>query len=268
MEFTHSKRNFFIIADDLGLAESVNDGIIFLLKKGKVDGASLMANGEAFKDAVKKLVDFPSANIGAHPTHKFMCGAHLVLVEENSFTGIKLPKNHKIFFIKYVLGLIKKSDVEKELEAQIQKILNTGIKLKFLNSHQHLHLLPGIMNIVISLAKKYSIDYVRIVNEPVKIGEKLFRKAQLVFLNFLSLLAKRKINKAGLKHNDFFVGFINAGSLSVKDLELAQKLKTLYPGKNVELGCHPGFENQKLIEKYSHWRYNWKKEIEVLQNNE
>ena len=56
MESTHFKRDIFIVADDLGLTESINDGIIFLLKEGKISGASLMANGEAFDDAIKRIV--------------------------------------------------------------------------------------------------------------------------------------------------------------------------------------------------------------------
>ena len=244
-----------IIADDLGLAESVNDGTVFLLKEGKINGASLMANGEAFDDAVRKLKDLPDANIGIH----------LVLVEERPLTHIKLPKNHKTFFVKYLLGLIKKNKIEKECDAQIKKILESGVNLQFINSHQHLHLLPGIIDITISLAKKYGIPYIRIVKESLGSKGGLARKTQLIFLNFLSLMAKKKIIKAGLGHNDYFVGFINAGNLNLSDLASAIKLQKKHPDKFIELGCHPGFESPKLIDKYKHWgKYRWRKEIEVL----
>jgi len=251
----HRPKNLLIIADDLGLAESINDGIFFLLKEGKINGASLMANGEAFDDAVAKYLEAGLLNIGVH----------LVLVEEKPLSGMSLPKNHKMFFIKYLFGLIKLSEIEKELRTQLQKVINAGINPQFLNSHQHLHLLPGIMNVVVNLAREYKISRIRIVNEPVDFfGGKLFRKVQLLFLNFLSWLAKKKIRKAGLQYNDFFVGFINAGDLNIKDLRLAKKLTKMYPEKVIELGCHPGFESQELVEKYGHWRYNWEKEVEVL----
>jgi hypothetical protein len=87
---------------------------------------------------------------------------------------------------------------------------------------------------------------------------------QLLFLNFLSWLAKNKIKKAGLKRNDFFIGFINAGNLSKSDIDKALKLKNNYSNKIIELGCHPGFENAELIDKYGHWQYNWQKELEIL----
>ena len=205
-------------------------GIFFAFKNGLINGASLMANGEAFDDAVRQCLEVELSNIGIH----------MVLVEEKSLLDKGqvptllnhkelLNKNHRMFFVRYILGFIKKNEIEKECEAQIHKILRAGIKPQFINSHQHLHLLPGIINITISLAKKYSIPYIRIVKEPLRSKGGLFRKAQLIFLNFLSRIAKKMITRSGLGCNDFFVGFINAGNLSEKDIKLAKKLSDKYP---------------------------------------
>lgn len=246
-----------IIADDLGLHKSVNDGIVFLLKEKKIDGASLMPNGEAFEDAVRQCKDFQFLNIGIH----------LNLVEQMSVIwGKPMLKNHRIFFIKYVLGLIGKDFIKRELEAQIKKVIQAGIKPVFFNGNQHLHLLPGIMNIVIRLAIKYGVNCIRIVNEPVSLGKgKLFRQLQLLFLNFLSKFAKNKIKKAGLKCNDYFVGFVNAGNLSEDDIKQAWELTENGHDKVVEVGCHPGYEDENLRRQYRHWGdYNWKKELNLL----
>lgn len=266
MELIRSKIGLFVVADDLGLNNVVNDGIFFAFKNGLIDGASLMANGEAFDDAIQGLKDFSGADIGSH----------LVLVEEKPISDVSeipsliskngyLHKNHRIFFIRYVLGLINKKEIYLEMKAQINKCIQAGTKLVFINSHQHLHLLPSIMDITIKLSKEFGIPYIRVVVEPISFSKgKLFRQVQLLFLNFLSRLAKKKIEKAGLQCNDFFVGFVSAGDLNIKDLRLAGKLIKTYPGKIIELGCHPGFESQELVEKYRHWHYNWGKEIEVL----
>lgn len=266
MEFTQSKHNIFIVADDLGLDPAVNRGIFSAFKNGLIGGASLMANGEAFNDAVTQCLEAQSSNIGVH----------LVLVEEKSLLSPeKIPtllnkdglfyKNYQIFFIRYTLGLIKKDQIKEELEAQINKCIAAGIRPKFINSHQHLHLLPGILDVVISLAKKYGISYVRIVHEPIRVNGSLFRMVQLCFLRFLSGMAKKKIIQNGLRCNDFFVGFINAGRLGVDEINLAKKLQNKYPNKFIELGCHPGFEGGSMVEKYHHWRYNWQKELEILE---
>lgn len=258
-----SIKNLLIIADDLGLHKSVNDGIVFLLKEGKVDGASLMPNGQAFDDAINGIMT-------VEPPQTLNISIHFVLVEERSLTGLALPKSYKIFFVKYLLGLIKLSDIEKELRAQLDKCINAGVKLSFINSHQHLHLLPGIMRIVIKLAIESQIPYIRIVSEPIKLsGGKLFRKSQLLFLNFLSKLAKNKIQKAGLQCNDFFVGFVNAGNMGTSNSTYVRELAEKYPDKIIEFGCHPGYESEELKRKYKHWgNYNWEKEFKLLITND
>lgn len=246
-----------IIADDLGLYKSINDGITFLLKENKIQGASLMPNGEEFNDAVQQCLDNQFSNIGIH----------LNLVEQRSvISGKPMLKNHRIFFVKYLLGLIKKDFIQKELEAQIQKVVQTGITPVFINGNQHLHLLPGIMNIVIKLAIEYGIHYIRIVNEPVSLKKgKFFRQSQLLFLNFLSKFAKNKIKKAGLKCNDYFFGFINAGNLNEDDIKQARELAEKRADQEIEIGSHPGHENEELKNKFKHWgNYNWQKEFNLL----
>lgn len=255
-----------IIADDFGLHKSINDGIVFLLKENKIQGASLMPNGEEFDDAVKQSLSNQFSNIGIH----------LNLVEQKSvILGKPMPKNHRIFFIKYILGLIKFDFIQRELEAQILKVIQVGIKPAFINGNQHLHLLPGIIGIVIKLAQKYQIPYIRIVNETIFIPRsyyryniifsKFFRFLQLIFLRFFSKLTKIKIKNAGLECNDFFVGFLDAGDMGRNDIKFAQELVNKYPDKTIELGCHPGYENNDLRIKYKHWgNYNWHKELDIL----
>lgn len=257
--------NLLITADDLGLAECVNDGIFFAAKNGFINSTAIMANGEAFYHAVKGLKEIPQIYIGIH----------LILVGEKSILKKKeipsligrnnlLFKNHKIFFIRYLLCIIKKEEIRKELEAQIKICLQNGIKPCWLNSHQHLHLLPAVSDIVIELAKKYGIPYLRIMNEPLYGPGSFFRKLQLIVLNFLGYCTREKAKKAGLKTNDFFVGFVNAGRLCPEDFKKTVMLKEKYPGKQVELGCHPGFENPELRRRYEHWHYHWENDIKVL----
>ena len=178
-----------IIADDFGLAGCVNEGIIHLLTTGKINGASLMANGAAFDDAVFKIKSAAAGDLNI--------GAHLVWVEEKSLSGVRLPGSYKALVIKYALGFIKLADIELETRAQLDKIIRSGVKPRFINSHQHLHLLPGIIDMVVKLAPEYGIAYIRAVNEPTPFrGGKLFRKLQILFLRWLSRSAKMKIKAA------------------------------------------------------------------------
>ena len=256
-----------IIADDFGLHKKVNEGIVLGLKNGWINGASIMVVGEAYEDAIQRLKSIENPNIGVH----------LVLVEENPLSNINLIKSlvtkegrlfkgHKTFLIRYILGLIKEKDIELELRTQINKLIKSGVKPSFLNSHQHLHLLPKIMDIVIKLAKEYDISYIRIVREPIE-GLNLVRIIGLVLLRFLSGKAEAKIRKNNLNTNDFFVGFLHAGNLKQNDIEKAKKLGSKYPNKVIELGTHPGYESEELKMKYGTWgSYSWQKELNILKN--
>jgi len=249
--------NLKIISDDLGLYSSVNDGIIFALKNKLITGASIMANGEAFNDALEKLRTVNEPNIGIH----------FVLVEEEPFVAKRLEENHQVFFIKYILGLIDLDDIEKELQAQLNKVIQSGIKISFINSHQHLHLLPRITDIIIKLAKDNNIEYIRTVTEPFNLKRGLFRALESLFLTLLSNLAKNKINKMGIGTNDFFFGFLSAGSLEKEDVDLVKDYYSKNKDKIIELGCHLGYENDEMKEKYKHWgSYNWQSELKVLEN--
>jgi chitin disaccharide deacetylase len=257
--------NLKIIADDLGLHEKVNEGIILGLKNGWINGASIMANGDAYEDAIERLKEISNPNVGIH----------LVLVEENPLSNKDLVKslvskngkffkNHKVFFLRYILGMISNKDIELELRTQIDKVRESGVKINFINSHQHLHLLPGIMDIVIRLAKEYDISYIRTVREPIG-GLNPIRVLQLCFLRFLSNKAKISLERNGLKTNDFFFGFLNAGNLNRKTIIKARKFGEEHKDMMIELGTHPGYEDDDLRMKYKSWgSYNWQKELDLL----
>lgn len=260
-----SDPKIFIVADDLGLDPTLNQGIFFALKNKLVNAVSIMPASEAFSDAVRGLNEIPQAVVGIH----------LVLVEEKSLLPRQeIPslvsangcfyKNHQIFFLRYLLGLINLNEVEQECEAQIKRCLDAGLKPAFINSHQHLHLLPKFFIIIAGLAQKYKIPYIRLVNEPLAIGGSWLRKLQLVVLKLLSKRARANM-PSQLEVNDFFVGFINAGHLKREDIEAARRLASQNPGKRIELGCHPGFEDNDLRKKYAHWHYHWQKELTVLE---
>lgn len=56
---------------------------------------------------------------------------------------------------------ISLEEIKQELDAQICKILDSEIKITHLDTHQHVHMLPGIRRVVGKLAKKYSIPAIR-----------------------------------------------------------------------------------------------------------
>ena len=48
----------FINADDYGLSRGINNGILECAKYGIVNGISIVPNGYAFKDGIKKTLEY------------------------------------------------------------------------------------------------------------------------------------------------------------------------------------------------------------------
>jgi hopanoid biosynthesis associated protein HpnK len=250
-------KRFIVNADDLGLAECINTGIIKAFTDGIVTSASLMANGSAFEHAVALIKAYPSLAIGVH----------IVLVEEFPVCGSdeipslingngRLYKDYKAFLWRMITKRISLDDVKTEMRAQIEKILNAGIKLTHVDSHQHLHVYPPILHIVLQLAKEYGIQRIRMPYDNMKIGS----IAQRV-LRFLAGVGKKHVLRSGLQTTDAFFGVGCSGHLT-QDY-IINVLKNL-PEGIAELMCHPGDENNELRNKYRHWGFCWQGELDAL----
>ena len=68
----------------------------------------------------------------------------------------------KFIMVKLILtGRLSFDVVAQELRAQIELCRAAGIKLSFLNSHEHIHMLPPVFRITQDLATEYDIPHVR-----------------------------------------------------------------------------------------------------------
>jgi predicted glycoside hydrolase/deacetylase ChbG (UPF0249 family) len=223
-----------VTADDVGLHAGMTTGAIRAHREGIVTACSVVANGVAFDDAVARLRDVPSLEVGAH----------LTLVEERSLTGMRFPKSYASF----IFARKDLAAIERELRAQIERVLATGLRVTHLNGHQHLHMLPSIFAIVSRLASEYGIGYVRRVRDRGGRGG-VVRRASIAALNVMGA-------RAAVHGNDDTIGVMEAGHLTV------DRILSLLPhvGGLTELVTHPGVG----VDAYPHWRYAWDEETEAL----
>lgn len=249
-------------ADDFGISEPVNDGILRAHREGIVTSTSIMATGSAFQRAITLSRSAAELDIGIH----------LTLVEEAPLSPAEnIPSlvtergrmfDHATNFMKrYLQGRINLGDVRKELDAQIERVVTQGVRVSHLDSHQHLHVLPGIRRIVFDLARKYGIRAVRVPRERLHaymLCERAgyARVLQRAVLNaFCAIGGGWEIGGA-----DNFVGFHFGGRLNGENLRIL--LDRLPRSGTCELMCHPGLPN--TAERYSHWHYNWGAELSAL----
>ena len=258
-------RRLIVNADDFGLHAAVNRGILTAHTEGIVSSTSLMAGGAAFDDAVRIARHCPQLGVGVHLT---LVGASPLLPvaevsslldEAGDFYG-----SYPLFIKRFLRGKIRLAEVERELAAQIDRVRMAGIQPSHLDSHQHLHVLPGIGGLVLDLARRFSIRAIRIPAEPVAfIGATPATVGRLVGRGGLTMLAnlfRQHAAAAGIRTSDHFFGMLAGGQLT--EPAILAILRRLPPGDS-ELMTHPGFADESLADAFR-WDYQWDAERQAL----
>lgn len=148
-----------INADDFGLSKGVNRGIIDSFTQGIVTSTTLMANSNAFEDAVSLVIKHPDLGVGVH----CVLDAGKPISDPSIIqTLVKEDGTFKRFNDEMLFG-INQDELKLELSAQIDKVLNTGIKISHLDSHHHLHMHPAVFETFIKIAQKYNVP-IRVSN--------------------------------------------------------------------------------------------------------
>ena len=258
-------KRLIVNADDFGLHEAVNRGIYQSHSEGIVTSTSLMAGGAAFDDAVAIKRRCPKLDVGIHLT---LVGGRPVapvqripsLVDEQG----QFCSSYPVFLARYLQGIIRLADVEQELTAQIEQIKQAGLNPTHLDSHQHLHVVPGISDLVLSLARHYSIRAIRIPAEPLFFFGGIFPSVgRVVGRNGLTALAtyfRHRAVAAGFSVTDHFFGMLAGGQM--QESALSEILESLPDGVS-EIMVHPGEKDEALAAQYS-WGYHWDDELQAL----
>ena len=262
-------RALIVNADDFGLHEVINAAVIEGHRQGCITSASLMCNGDAFSGAVAISRANPGLGVGLHLT--LVGGGRPVAHPEEVPTLVDkngcLPKAYPQFLRRFCARRISLSDVRTEFRYQIEAALGAGIQPTHLDSHQHLHVLPGIIDIVLELAKAFDIPALRLPAEPVFFiggaGFKPVRMATRGGLTMFAALARRKVRAAGLLAPDNFFGMLAGGSLGEE--RLAQICSHLPEGVT-EVMMHPGTDNMALRRRFG-WPYNWEEELAAVKSH-
>ena len=257
-----------INADDFGLHETVNLGIIDGYTSGFITSTSIMASGKAFEHAVLLAAANPQLGVGVHLT---LVGATSVcepaqiksLLDKEGNLAPKYPQ----FLLRYMLGKVCLSDIRKELTAQVQKVVDSGIHITHLDSHQHMHIVPGIIDITIDIAKQFGIKAVRIPGEPYFFMGGFPCTPLRVFarggLTCLAQLAGRKIKKCGMSMPEHFFGMLAGGNMQE---EYLLKIIDALPEGVSEIMMHPGSSNEVLNKSYN-WNYHGQEELAAVKSD-
>ncbi len=226
-------KKLIISADDFGKSELVNKNILELVRLGKLDRVSVMANG-----------NFSLEEIGEITRSGVKLDIHLDLAN--------VPRKEKrlkkgvlgrgiLFLLKHLGSREYKNErIRDKWTEQIEKFREIfGRHPDGINSHQHVHLFGRYFLMALELAEKYRIPYLRFAKKDL-LGSKTNIQRIVYFL------WKRDKN---IFKNDNFDGPDYFVSLDwIRDVD--KFVKDLPEGKT-ELACHPEREDEfELIKKY------------------
>lgn len=259
------KKQLIINADDFGIHPAVNEAVRKAATEGILTSTSLMAGGDAFDEAVEMARSMPSLGIGIHLT--LVGGIKPVLPpsEVPSLTwdnGVFCHDYGKLI-VRDLEGKISLSEVYAEWDAQIQKIMNTGLPVTHMDGHQHMHMWPHFYPIARDLAKKYHISCMRVPDEDVLFGMKdghIIRWAAKNGLSLLSRMHRPDLKKNHIRTNDHFFGMLYGGHLSPE--RFAKFILQKKPGIT-EIMCHPSADTRAMEDTF-HWGYHGEDELAGL----
>jgi hopanoid biosynthesis associated protein HpnK len=271
-------KNLIVNADDLGWAEGVNRGIAEAHRCGIVTSASLLANGAAFASAVELARTTPALGVGVHlnlsdgkpisPLEKVSS----IVTDQGVFAG-----GAEALLLRVARRNLRLQEVEREWESQIQKISDAGIHPTHLDGHKHIHMLPGLFEITVRLAKRHGIGAVRVSHEASTLRSALSsgethnsttvmkQGVQARVLKLLARDARALAERAGIATADYFCGIAQTGELTIDGMK--HMLLSL-PEGTTEVMCHPGYMDEELEKSATRLQDSRPAEVEILTHAE
>ncbi|WP_299210432.1 ChbG/HpnK family deacetylase [uncultured Dokdonia sp.] len=238
-----SKKILTIHADDLGLTDGVTKGITNSITQGIVTDTAAMVCIEGAKEHILKVQRTLKNKIGLHLqlTGGTPCldSAQIstLVTEDGTFPSKRFQLSTKLDI----------SQVEKEWEAQLQRLQSWGIQPAYVDSHHNVHLKPKLLPLIAKFAKKHQL-YVRS-------GD--------------SVLIHHYFKSQGVISPAFTVRKFYGDQLSKASLlELIDNgFKQINNEGILEIACHPGYSDTEL-EQISDHNIHRETEIKILTDKE
>ncbi|MDM7998203.1 MAG: hopanoid biosynthesis-associated protein HpnK [Acidobacteriota bacterium] len=253
-------KRVIITGDDFGLALPVNQAIAEAHQKGILTTASLMVGAAFASDAVERARQCPSLKVGLHLT---LVEGYSVLPQraipdlvdaDGAFPTRLAQAGFKFFFYPGI-----RKQLEAEIRAQFEAFRKTGFELDHVNAHNHMHLHPTILRLILKIGRDYGLKAVRLPNEP---PIKSWRAAgtypasrisSWLFLRPWMVLMKILLNQAQVRFNDFLFGMTDGGCMK---RDLVERFMHNLPDGVTELCFHPATgrcaEIDRTMPRYHH----------------
>jgi len=249
-----------INADDYGYFSCVSKGILKAAENGGITATGVLANSPDVSTQLKRLDDYENLDVGIHLNLTFNAPITSLMQQKLAPWQGCFPDVKTMCWL-ILSRKLTLQDIQTEWEAQIEMCRQKH--RVFLNSHEHIHMLPVLFPLTLKLAKKYNIQHVR------------FSRADWRHSRGVSALSRNTLMQAMQIMNHYrckantpvFLGLGKSGKLDLAYLD--KILSNLQPGKSYELMCHPGyFDDYEITASRLRAYHDWEAELALLQSQE
>jgi len=268
-------RRLIVNADDFGLTQGVNRAIVETHCHGVVTSSTLMANGQAFDDAVERAKSEPRLSIGCHVVlvdgMPIRGAQQTATLSDKKFPDGRFYQSLNSFALRAVGGRIDADEIEAEVTAQIRKLQAAGVAVSHLDTHKHTHIFPQVLRPLLRAARACGVPAVRNPFGPVRFSilakyPSLWKRySQVTVLNRLGGRFRKSVAEAGMLTTDGTVGIVATG---VMDHYLFENIVDSLPKGTWELVCHPGYNDADLANIRTRLRESRAEELRVLTSPE
>ncbi len=249
------KSTLYVTADDFGLHPAINEGILKLHNMGVVNRVSIIVGTEYFKESVSALKKTPRLEVGVHLN---LTDGRPILHASNvrslvNKRGGFIGGRHIAVATGVMFGALSIIEIRAEWSAQIDRAKRAGLKITFLNSHGHIHLLPQLQDVILDLAVENNIKYIRVILNASELKGYIYKVLSK------RLIQKIKDRKLEITYPAAVYGVDHQGHLDKGIIE--SELKKRKKSEIAELITHPASHEN---EYHTAWGYATKQEYESL----
>lgn len=236
-------KRVIITGDDFGLAVPINEAIELAHRTGVLSTASLMVGAPATADAVARARRLPTLSVGLH----------LVLVEGRPLlpaaavpdlvdAGGEFHRNLLSAGLRFFFQPRIRQQLAAEIQAQFQAFQQTGLRLDHVNAHNHLHLHPTVLRLILTAGQSFGLNAMRLPYEPPLTAWRASR--QRLASKLMSALGlapwtswlQGRLRRAGIQSNDVLFGLHASGAM---DEPTVLRLLAALPHGVTEIYFHP-----------------------------
>lgn len=200
----------------------------------------MMVNTPGFTEAVGLAARNPALGLGLH--FNLTAGSPLDPRACPSLWNSRTGRFYSLgrLALRAAAGLVDKDQVAAECRAQIARLVGSGVRVTHVDSHRHVHALPGVWPGVVAAARDAGVLVVRVPVEPAR-GPRWPVKAGIAMS---WRLAAAGTGGPTPHHPQYFRGLGLLGSHNYEGDFLAL-LDALPPG-SAEVMVHPGYRDATL----------------------